>query len=320
MDTLEYIATKIDTIEFPKRKALSSRYPQLKGPILALKRAYYSLGYSLGTASANKHSDRFFPAIIARGSSVLMRKLGDSDLELQKQKITNLKLAAEKLNGLIIEPGATFSFWNTLGNPSLKNGYVEGMLLSEGKVVRGVGGGLCQMSNLLFWMFLHAPVEIVERFHHSRDSFPDSGRTLPFGSGATVFYNLIDLKIKNTSDQPIQLKIWLTDTQLKGQILAPMPEKQKFHIHEKDHSFIKKGEKYYRYNELWRDVLVKGTLIESKKIYTNFAPIMYEVDEKYITERNIQLIDLDLENKKENKNNLEENKSIGYPHLITVGT
>lgn len=114
------------------------------------------------------------------------------------------------------------------------------MLISRGKVVEGIGGGLCQLANLFYWIFLHAPVEIVERYHHSLDVFPDSGRVLPFGSGATIVQNYIDLQIKNISQEPLQIKIWLTDTHLKCQLLAPNPIKQKFHIFEKNHTFIQK--------------------------------------------------------------------------------
>ena len=176
---------------------------------------------------------------------MLRRKLGDSDPRLQEQKITNLKQAVKNLNGVVILPGKFFSLWSIVGEPSAKNGYVNGMLLSGGKVIEGMGGGLCQLSNFLFWIFLHVPSEVVQRYHHSIDVFPDSGRVLPFGSGATILYNFIDLKIKNISDQPLQLKMWITDKHLKGQLLVPKRIESKFHVFEKNHTFIKKDNKYF---------------------------------------------------------------------------
>jgi vancomycin resistance protein VanW len=289
-DFLLFITKKIHEIENPKRVAVSRRFPRLKPVIIGSKRFFRNAQYIFDKTARRTYVSDFFPQVLARHSSPLMRKLGSSDPKLQEKKIINLRLAAEKLNGLVIPPGKVFSFWKAIGNPSKEKGYVEAMLISEGKVIEGQGGGLCQMSNLLFWLFLHTPVEVVERFHHSRDAFPDSGRTLPFGSGATVFYNLIDLQIKNTTDQPLQLKVWLTDTQLKGQVLAGESEPRKFHVYEKNHCFIKKGENYYRFNELWRDEVVGGKITKSEKLYTNFAPVMYEVNEGYLKAQNIDFI------------------------------
>lgn len=72
---------------------------------------------------------------MARHQSVLRRKLGDSNPRLQEQKIINIRTAIEKFDGVIIEPGKIFSFWKILGEVSYKNGYVDGMLISCGKVV-----------------------------------------------------------------------------------------------------------------------------------------------------------------------------------------
>jgi vancomycin resistance protein VanW len=231
-----------------------------------------------------------FPHVIARHSSLLFRKLGQTDRRLQENKIVNLRQAIRKLDGLVIPPGKIFSLWHQVGKPLEADGYVSGMVLSNGKVSEDIGGGLCQLSNFLFWIFLHADIKIVERYHHSVDVFPDEGRVLPFGSGATIFYNYLDLKIQNISAQPLQLKVWLTDSQLKGQLLCPQPEQRKFHIIEKDHCFIKHGEEYFRFNEIWRQTLVEGSVVAEEKIVTNFAPVVYPVDEQYLRERQYRVL------------------------------
>lgn len=218
----------------------------------------------------------YFGNIIFRHQSVLLKKLGDNNEHLQQQKVQNLRLAANKLDSIVIQPGQTFSYWHSLGRPTIKDGYVPGMLLSRGKVVPGVGGGLCQMSNLLYWMFLHAPVEIVERSHHSYDVFPDSGRVLPFGSGATVFYNYVDLVVKNASKAPLQLKLWLTDHHLKGQIVSDRRLPYKYHVREANHCFVSYQNQLFRYNELYQDVLFGNTLIATNFITKNFAPVLYQ--------------------------------------------
>ena len=225
--------------ENPKRKSLSGKYPKLKKPIIFLRRTARNTKNKLDLRIKHQIKNVFFDCIIARHQSVLRRKLGDSSPRLQEQKIINLQQAIKNLNGVLIAPNKIFSLWKILGKPEYKNGYVDGMLLSNGKVVEGLGGGLCQLSNFLYWLFLHSSIETIERYHHSRDIFPDSGRVLPFGGGATILYNFIDLKIKNVSSQPLQLKIWLTDNHLKGQILSDKPSLDKFHVFEKNHYFIK---------------------------------------------------------------------------------
>ncbi len=121
---------------------------------------------------------------------------------MQYNKIVNLKIAVEKLNGIILFPGETFSYWKLIGKPTRGGkGYVEGMTLFYGGFKPGIGGGLCQLSNLIYWMALHTPLVVTERHRHSYDVFPDSNRTQPFGSGATCVYNYRDLQIFNGTDQ-----------------------------------------------------------------------------------------------------------------------
>ena len=279
----------IRDFEQPKRRALSRRYPILLPYIIFVRRTLRRIKNFL-TLTKLRQSSRFFPAVIARHASPLYRKLGDSDTELQKNKVTNLKRAIEKLNGLVIPSGATFSLFHTIGATDKKHGYVEGMLLSNGRVSRGYGGGLCQLSNFLFWILLHTDVQIIERYHHSVDAFPDSGRTLPFGSGATIFNNFVDLKIKNTSKHPIQLELWLTDQSLKGRVHAPVHQDVKYHLREHNHIFARKDEQYFRYNEIYRDTYSKGQKILEEKLLTNFAPVIYPITEEYLDERGYKLV------------------------------
>ena len=158
-------------------------------------------------------------------------------------------------------------------------------------VIEGIGGGLCQLSNFLYWIFLHTPIETIERYHHSMDVFPDSGRILPFGGGATVFYNFIDVKVRNVSMHPLQLKIWLTDSHLKGQVLSPEPIPQKFHVFERNHFFVKRGKRYFRYNEIYRETKIDGRTERIEKITANFAPVLYDVTDEYLRTNNFEVLD-----------------------------
>lgn len=272
-----------------RRAAFSTKHSKLKPIVICVRRLLRSV-YNYFTIGIGYGRGKYYGHVIARHSSPLFRKLGDSDFELQANKVANLRVAISKLNGLIIPPGKIFSFWHAIGSIRRKKGYIDGMLLSDGRVTRGLGGGLCQLSNFLYWIFLHSDVEVIERHHHSRDVFPDSGRTLPFGSGATVFDNYLDLKIKNVSKQNLQIKVWLTGNALKGQILSDKPASKKYHVFEKKHFFIKKEGKYYRFNEIFRRTRSQG---REQKIMTNFAPVMYGVNYNYIADHGYNLLDFD---------------------------
>ncbi len=291
MDT-ESLRALVHAHEQPRRQALSSKLPHLKRGIILARRTHRSITNYLNPAIQNKKSKTFFTHVIARHQSVLVRKLGNSDVKLQEEKIINLRRACEDLNGIIIEPGKIFSLWHLIGQPTHAKGYVTGMLLSNGKVVPGIGGGLCQLSNFLCWIFMHADTKIIERYHHSMDVFPDSGRVLPFGSGATCLYNFIDLKIKNTGAEPLQLKICVTDTHLKGQLVSPKSADAKFSVFEAEHCFVKTTKKYFRYNEIFRAKKINGQEISQEKLFTNFAPVLYPVTSEYLTENNFTVVEL----------------------------
>jgi vancomycin resistance protein VanW len=125
---------------------------------------------------AAKKENSLLPYVIFKHKTPLLRELKDVDMWLQHNKVKNLKIASNRLNKLLIKPGETFSYWRLIGNTTKRKGYVDGMILFYGKVTTGVGGGLCQLSDLIYWMTLHSPLTVTERYRHSYDVFPDSKR------------------------------------------------------------------------------------------------------------------------------------------------
>ena len=164
--------------------------------------------------------DERLPYRYIKHTSKLIRRLGDSDLALQRNKVVNLRLAVDCMNGVSIGPGEYFSFCRLVGRPSARRGFVEGMELSFGEARSGIGGGICQLSNLIHWMALHSPLRVVERANHSFDPFPDEGRILPFGSGAAIFYNFIDLVLHNPTADTFQLRFHIAAHQLEANCCA----------------------------------------------------------------------------------------------------
>ncbi len=231
---------------------------------------------------ANRNAESNYLYTCKKHQSLLRRRLGDSDPILQENKIVNLTLAASRIDGVIIQPGEIFSFCVLVGRATKKKGYIEGMQLSRGEVKTGIGGGICQLANLLYWMVLHTPLTVIERHHHSFDPFPDEGRVLPFGSGASVFYNYVDLRFKNTAEFAIQIRVWVTDRHLKGAIFSSEEMEYSYHLEEREHQFYKKDGKTYRRNEIWRRTVNKrtGNIVQEELLLQNNSEVKYEVMER----------------------------------------
>ena len=273
-----------ELLEFQSKQKLSwsMRFPFLRPLFVFAKRFLASFQY-LKLKLAREYSS-YLPFVAVRHQSLLMRKLGESDPLLQKNKIKNIQIAIGHLDWLIIQPWEVFSFWERIWKPSYKEWYLDGMLISGGEVIPGVWGGLCQLSNLLYWMFIHLDIQVLERHRHSFDVFPDSWRVLPFASGATVFYNYVDLKIKNTLSVPLQLKLRTTNQHLKGQILTTQTGIKKYHICEENHTFILYQGKYWRYNQIFKEE--KNGEPDFKRIFLleNFSEVKYPITVQKIQE------------------------------------
>ncbi len=207
----------------------------------------------------------------------LIRALKNADMWMQYNKITNLRLAAARLDGVLLRPGEVFSYWRLIGKPSRRKGYKEGMILVNGTVQPGVGGGLCQLSNLIFWMTLHTPLTVIERHRHGYDVFPDSNRTQPFGSGATCFYPYGDLMLRNDTPDTYQLLVRVGETELEGEWRVSAPPERRYEVVERNHEM--RGEPwggFTRHNELYRlEFGADGALLSERLVVRNSAVMMY---------------------------------------------
>ncbi|MCV4732570.1 VanW family protein, partial [Escherichia coli] len=84
----------------------------------------------------------------------------------------------------------------------------EGLTIAGNEASKGIGGGLCQFTNLIHWMALHTELDIVEHHHHDRlDLFPDYGRQIPFGTGTSIMYNYLDYRLKNNTSITYQIVV-----------------------------------------------------------------------------------------------------------------
>ncbi len=119
------------------------------------------------------------------------------------ERIQNIVAATEQFHGLLVAPGDTFSMGNALGDVSLENGFAEALIIYGGRTIKGVGGGVCQVSTTLFRTVFFSGFPIVERYSHAyRVSYYEKTRSGDVdpqlaGLDATVYFPLVDFKFVN---------------------------------------------------------------------------------------------------------------------------
>jgi vancomycin resistance protein VanW len=144
-------------------------------------------------------------------------------------KIHNITLAIERVNNLPIRPGAIFSFWHVVGQPTNARGFLPGRSLLAGQLRPDYGGGLCQLSGLIYYASLIAGLEILERHPHSRDIYDDHTRYAPLGADATVAYGFKDLRVRNIFSFPVCFRASVNQEKASCWICSPHPIEQ-WHI------------------------------------------------------------------------------------------
>lgn len=215
---------------------------------------------------------------VAAHRSPIFRELAGVDRRLQENKAVNLAIAAGRLDGSVLRPGQRMSFWRAVGRPTYRRGFTDGMVLRQGRVDEGVGGGLCQMTNLLYWMTVHSPLTVVERWRHTYDVFPDNGRTQPFGSGATCAWPALDLQIENRTAASFRLALAVGPTHLVGAWTSDRPAAHTYEVYEAAHLMTNDLPGVFtRRNVLRRRVLdLAGNEVDDELLAVNEGRLMYQ--------------------------------------------
>ena len=212
-----------------------------------------------------------------RHQSLILRPLRGVDLQLQHNKRRNLELAIARMEGVVIRPGETFSVWKLVGRPTRRKGYLDGLVLKQGTISQGPGGGLCQLGNLLFWIAGHSPLTITERWRHGFDVFPDVNRSIPFGAGATLAYNYIDLQLTNHTPYCFRIQLWLDDTHLQGELLCDTDYPFTYSLEERHHRIKQQvWGGYSRHNQIVQIRRNRDGSCMETLLVENHALMMYE--------------------------------------------
>lgn len=229
---------------------------------------------------AKKKSKDLLPNLVYEVSIPMLNTKSGFDMKYQFNKVHNLKLAADTIDGIMIEPEETFSFWQLVRWADRYIKYKDGLNVIDGKTVASYGGGLCMLSDMLFWMFLHTPLTIIERHGHAALSFPSTTEDLPKGTDATVNEGWLDLKVCNETGNTFQIAISFDDDTMCGRILAQNAINIEYSVFNSLVTYGKQDGKIYQTASVCRTETDKNSNEKTvRKLYVNQCRIDYQLSD-----------------------------------------
>jgi len=128
-------------------------------------------------------------------------------------RVNNINIASESINGYVLMPGEEFSFNRIVGRRSTEAGYLIAPALSQGETIYSIGGGVCQVSSTIYAAIRPSELKVTEQRRHSKPV-----PYLPWGWDATVFYDAIDFRFINNTDYPMRVDVELDERSLSTQV------------------------------------------------------------------------------------------------------
>lgn len=174
---------------------------QVRASLLRLRRAGKDI---LAGPARHRRGHALADAPVLGEAWSLLWAMADDDRLMTAGKVQNLRVAAGRLNGVVVPAGMTLGFWSQVGRATKAKGFVAGRELREGCLVPSIGGGLCQLSNALYQAALSAGLDIVERHPHSRIV---PGSQAAQGRDATVFWNYVDLRLRGAGQWRLEVAL-----------------------------------------------------------------------------------------------------------------
>ncbi|MBO4451929.1 MAG: VanW family protein [Bacteroidaceae bacterium] len=220
------------------------------------------------------------PVVVASQHNNMIKRGPDINPLHQQNKADNIRLACSKIDGLLIRPGETFSFWKIVGKTSRQNGFKDGRILVNGQLTAGVGGGLCNLANTINLLILYSPMTITELHHHSDALAPDpNGLHRPYSAGTSVNYNFIDYRFRNDTDQTVQLCTWCEGDELMAELRSEYPYPYTYRLTEEEHHFHQEADgAYYRISKIYRETIDRetGEVIDRELNWDNHSRVMFD--------------------------------------------
>lgn len=212
-----------------------------------------------GQRYASTLSGSALPAAVFQSKTGLVNPNTGFSMAYQENKAFNIGLAAKTLNGLTICPGETFSFWQRVKLAEKNAAFKDGLSLVNGEITPTPGGGLCQLASFLLWLFLHTPLTICELHPHDQSCFLSANEGIPKGIDAAVSEGWLDLKVKNNTSFPFQIRLQVQGGKtLSGSILCGESLPFVYEAGVKNRLVIEKGGKTVLQSQIFRRELEKA--------------------------------------------------------------
>jgi vancomycin resistance protein VanW len=140
--------------------------------------------------------------------------------DFYENKVRNITRGAALLNHSLVEANKNWSFWHRIGRPNTANGFLPGRNIVSGKLVALTGGGLCQLSSMVYHLALLGGLTVQERHAHSLDIYEENQRFTPLGADATVVWGFKDLRLHNPHPFQISFELKVEHNTLIGELIT----------------------------------------------------------------------------------------------------
>ena len=268
------------------RKRLTQIMPFLIPIRIWQRNLFYRIGMYFDSNTYSKQTGNLLPYEVCNSKTLMINEESGHDIIYQKNKVDNLKITSKTMNYIYIYPNETFSFCYLARNSKKYGKYKEGLVLVDGKIVPRVGGGICHLSNLLYYTFLKSPLTIVERHGHKIKSFPNPDKDSLDGVDATISSGWLDLKVRNDTNQIFQIVIDFDDDYMYAKILSNVECDTISEIKNGTSKYIRKNGKIFESVEVIKEIKDKKTnqITNTIKLYDEVVEIDYELPKDIIIE------------------------------------
>lgn len=264
-----------------KRKRITELFPFLVPLRIWQRNVVVNTKMALDKNKYAKKKGSELPFLVASNKTWMINEQSGHDIIYQQNKVHNLKITSETMNKVYISPGEIFSF-NYLEKYTKKYGKLkDGLTLRNDKIIHEKGGGVCHLSNLLYFTFLMTPLTIVERHGHKIKSFPNPDKDALDGVDATINKGWQDLKVRNDTEHTYQIMIDFDEEYMYAKILADYETEEEATITNEDFKYIKKNGKVFESVAVVKTIKNKKTkkIVEKKKLYDEIVAVGYDLPE-----------------------------------------
>lgn len=259
-----------------KRKTITEIFPFLL-PIRKLQRKlFFYIKMHFDENKYSKEKGELLKYETFKTKIALVNENSGFPIEYQINKVHNVKLASRNVNRVIIKPNEVFSFWKLVRGADKYEKYKDGLSLIDGEIVGSYGGGLCQLSNMLFLMFLNTPLTIMERHSHRVQKIQQKDSLL--GIDSSVAEGWLDLKVRNDTQITFQIDIDFDEDYMYGKIYSDTENRFHYEIYNMDVDYIKTGEKILEKAKVYKRTTNKvNREAQVELLYENKTEIGYQL-------------------------------------------